>query len=276
MEMDNPLMPYLEEYKKRMKARRLAEATQKLTVITILDLIRMIFDGPFDSALERIHEYLGCLKPSTHSRKVIQFRSFLRLCPEPYRSLASDHQMPIPRIPQKKLDLITQEEFTKLLAELQKTRHGYRNTLIVLLAIQMGLRSAEILSLTPESIQGSWLKIKRKGSNEQLLPLSAPLQGRIYRYIQMINPNPTDRLFPITPLNFRYILNAAAKKAGIKKKVHPHILRHSFATQMVMNGVALPCLKEFLGHSNIQTTERYLHITAQHLKDQESKMPYQF
>jgi site-specific recombinase XerC len=124
-----------------------------------------------------------------------------------------------------------------------------------------------------------FIKVIGKGNKERLVPIGASALKYIQIYIETIrahiipNKNAEDILFlnrrggKLSRVMIFYIIKELAKKAGIQKNIHPHTLRHSFATHLVEGGANLRAVQEMLGHENITTTEIYTHLDRNFLKE---------
>lgn len=228
-----------------------------------------------DDASTLIQNHLAELKPSTATRKIVIWKGFLKTLPEPHKSLLSDLRMP--RIRKKQPNFLTEQEAFLLEQACYRSEDQLRDRLFVAFGLQLGLRLSEILKLKFKDVEGDWLRIIRKGEKEQRLPLSPSLQSLLRQWSDEIIAKPSDWIFPglirgtqrepLTPRAGQILLRRLAKVAGIDKRVSPHTLRHSFATRLASQGVNLAALKELLGHESLLTTERYLHVTPEHLRD---------
>lgn len=142
-----------------------------------------------------------------------------------------------------------------------------------------GLRAGELAGLDRDRLHGD-LAVARvigKGNKERIVPIGRPALEAVGRYQQDLRPKllrdnrPTDRLFlsrnggPITRVVVWQIVARHARRAGLAN-VHPHTLRHSFATHLLAGGADLRVVQELLGHSNIQTTQIYTHVDSGRLK----------
>jgi integrase/recombinase XerD len=116
-----------------------------------------------------------------------------------------------------------------------------------------------------------------KGRKDRDVMLSPRLLSELRDYYRQANPKPKTYLFPgkgphsngDVPIDSRSIFNAvqqAAKRAGLDKRVHPHTLRHCFATHLLESGADLHTIQLLLGHADLTTTSRYLHLSERHLK----------
>jgi len=123
---------------------------------------------------------------------------------------------------------------------------------------ESGCRIAELLSLEVSGIHGDKFTVMGKGSRPRLCFMSTETAWYLKSYIDLMNIK--DRIFTKSKMHYQTVLRQAGDRAGVKG-VHPHLLRHSFATTMLQNGSNIMVIKELLGHQQVQTTQRYLHIT---------------
>lgn len=138
-----------------------------------------------------------------------------------------------------------------------------------------GLRISELVELTISDIDSKNMLLhvrQGKGGKDRLVQLSVELLGILRGYYRSCYVKPDKWLFPgrgndkmHTSTVQRYI-HRLAEKAGIDKKITPHTFRHSFATHLLEDGTDLRTIQALLGHADIQTTEKYLHIAAHHIR----------
>jgi integrase/recombinase XerD len=173
-------------------------------------------------------------------------------------------RIPLPRY-EKKLPVILSKEEVKALLEAPRNL-GHRAILATMYG--GGLRVSEVSNLKVGDIDGArkviWIR-GGKGNKDRQVMLSAPLREVLAAYFRW--KRPTDWFFPgekpgrpIAPPTIFHACRNAARKAGIAKPVHPHSLRHAFATHLLEDGVNLLVIRDLLGHRNLKTTERYLHV----------------
>ena len=169
-------------------------------------------------------------------------------------------------IKEKKLPyVLSRKEALKLIHVLPNVKH---RTLLAL-AYATGLRRSELLDLKPEHIDGDQHHLRvvaGKGHKQRLVPVSDIILTMLRDYYKLYRP--TTYLFEgqqsgqkYSETSFANITKRAARVAGIKKQVSPHILRHSFASHMLENGVTLKKLQLMLGHNSMRTTTIYPHVT---------------
>jgi integrase/recombinase XerD len=173
-------------------------------------------------------------------------------------------RIPLPRY-EKKLPVILSKEEVKALLEAPRNL-GHRAILATMYG--GGLRVSEVSNLKVGDIDGArkviWIR-GGKGNKDRQVMLSAPLREVLAAYFRW--KRPTDWFFPgakpgcpiACPTVFHACRNAA-RKAGIAKSVHPHSLRHAFATHLLEDGVNLLVIRDLLGHKNLKTTAAYLHV----------------
>jgi len=173
--------------------------------------------------------------------------------------------------PQKKRILptvLSPEEIAKMITNTKNLKHRC----IISLLYSAGLRRQELLSLKLTDIDGKRCVIlikDAKGGKDRLTSLSLVLLEQLRRYWK--ENQPKTYLFegkvnmPYSPTSVANIVKKAAYLSGIKKKVTPHVLRHSFATHLLENGTDLRVIQTLLGHSSLKTTEIYTHVAQNHI-----------
>ncbi len=249
------------------EGRRLLPSTLRIYDLELDRLIELIQEPEAKTLANELKKYAS----TTAARKLVIWRAFLKTCPAPWRELAEAIENP--KIRSKLPRFLDEEEIFRLEAACYRSKSSSRDRLFLALGLQLGLRVTEILQLRFQDFQGEWIRVLRKGAQEQRLPLTTSLQSLVHFWKKDRTAQSADYLFegrsggPMSVRNAQKLLQKLCKLAGLKAKIHPHALRHSFATRMAANGASLVALKEFLGHKRMTTTERYLHVTPQHLKD---------
>lgn len=152
-----------------------------------------------------------------------------------------------------------------------------RNGAMVALMARGGLRISEVLGLQVEDVEvnarSGWVLVRRgKGVKERRVPLSAEARRALREYLE-VRPRRPGPLFlsrtfqPLTPRDVERLVGEAARRAGIEKRVTPHVLRHTFATRFLRSGGDLATLQAILGHASLATTARYLHPDAGRMQE---------
>ena len=161
-------------------------------------------------------------------------------------------------------DVLSKEEIKRILDVAAKDLRFFCMFSILYSA---GLRISELLELKPGDINESrnLIRVRQgKGKKDRYTLLSRPLMKKLAEYNRLYKPQVW--LFerrpgePFTESIVSKRLKAAAQEAGITKRIYPHLLRHSFATHLLEQGTDIKIVKELMGHNNIKTTERYVHI----------------
>ena len=190
------------------------------------------------------------------------------------------------KIPRKLPNYLTEEEINNLLDIKLETQYDYRNKAMLELLYATGLRISELINLKINDIDYNecFLRVFGKGKKERIVPIGdialkyLSIYTNKYRN-EILGNTISDYLFisnakkNITRQGFFKILKKESSRAGIKKIVSPHVLRHSFATHLLSNGADLRIIQELLGHENIITTEIYAHLINEKLKDDYSNHP---
>lgn len=149
-----------------------------------------------------------------------------------------------------------------------------RNKLILTLLYSTGLRISELIKLKIADIDETdrTIRIRGKGEKDRIVIFDNDTLDLIHEYLdkrgsdnELLFINQKDHM--LTPRYVQFMIKDYAKKAGITKKVTPHILRHSFATHLLKNGVDIRAIQQLLGHSNLNTTQIYTSVDMNTLKD---------
>jgi integrase/recombinase XerC len=154
-----------------------------------------------------------------------------------------------------------------------------RDKALILAMYSAGLRISETASLSLKNMESdfSGARITGKGNKERQVFFSEEAQEALLAYLparqkRVKAERPTDRLFislkgaPISVPGLRWIISKYAERSGLEKSIHPHSLRHSFATHLVKSGCDIRVVQELLGHASISTTQRYTHVNMEHLR----------
>jgi integrase/recombinase XerD len=180
----------------------------------------------------------------------------------------------------KETEFLTEEEAQAILrVPDRRTLQGKRDYAILLTLLTTGLRKAEICSLKVEDLKTyrnqAVIDIIGKGKRFRRIPLKAETLLTIKDYLKATGngTEPTHPLFQtlgkhgpyeekdLTPKAVDCLIKSVSKKALIQKRIHPHVIRHTFATTLLDNGNDLRTVQALMGHSHIRTTEAYLHST---------------
>ena len=177
-------------------------------------------------------------------------------------------------------DVLTREEVSRLLdAPESRGWMGVRDSAILEVMYAAGLRVSEVgdLRKTSVNLEAGFVKCSGKGGKERIVPLGKLAEKAVSRYLKSVRPKlagkgADDHLFlsrlgrKISRQSIWKIIKKYAGKAGIKKHITPHTLRHSFATHLLEGGAELRGVQEMLGHADISTTQVYTHVNKEKLK----------
>lgn len=164
-------------------------------------------------------------------------------------------------------EVLSKNEIKRILDQLSNIKHHC----MISLVYSAGLRRSELLNLTPKDINSEMMSVRimGKGKKCRYSLLSPKLLEELRRYFREYRPKKW--LFegetpgqPYSASALVKVLKEAARRAGIKHRVHVHMLRHSFATHLLEQGTDLHTIQELLGHNDIKTTAIYLHVSSAH------------
>ncbi len=248
------------------------------------EFLKKIDEDPIEIDKKDIFNYLVFLskkklKPASLRRKISALRSFYKfLIREELIENDPTIDLTLPKKDKVLPDVISVEEIEKLINIIpEKGFKGKRDKALIELLYSSGLRVSEIINLKINEIdlKNGYLKCFGKGSKERIVPFGSFAKDLLIEYIEERDKNNinSDLLFvtkkgkKIVRQEINNILNRYAKKSKLKKKIHPHMLRHSFATHLLERGADLRSVQELLGHVDISTTQIYTHLTKEHLRE---------
>ncbi len=176
--------------------------------------------------------------------------------------------------------ILSKREVESLLDITLNNKFDYRNKAMLELMYSTGIRISELINIKIFDVdfENRYLKVIGKGNKERVIPLSNIGIEYLKIYINnyrnsFLKERTSDFLFlnttgnKLTRQGFFLILSNIAKIKGIKTKLSPHTIRHSFATHLLDNGADLRSIQELLGHASISTTQIYTHVSNKHLRD---------
>lgn len=245
----------------------------------------------FRLKLNRLEDERGDgLQAITQAYHLVALRGFLKYLAQRGIESLEPSLVELPHVVRKQVTFLQYDEVERLLAEIDtETETGLRDRAIIELLFSGGLRVSELTKLNRDSINLSRREfiVRGKGNKDRPIFISEAAADWVGRYLD----KRTDTLVSLflnnsrnlqavdtsgdyrrlTPRSVERIVQKYAKLAGITKHVSPHTLRHSFATDLLMNGADLRSVQAMLGHSDISTTQIYTHVTDPHLKEVHEK-----
>ncbi|HVM76802.1 MAG TPA: site-specific tyrosine recombinase/integron integrase [Candidatus Paceibacterota bacterium] len=219
------------------------------------------------------------LKKLTQSYYVIAIRNFLKyLAKRDVKSLAAE-KIELPKTPSRQIEVLEYGDLERLLvAPKGNDLRSLRDKAILETFFSTGLRLAELCSLSRYiDLKRGEVTVRGKGDKLRVVFISDSAREAIKKYMDK-RGDAEEKLFvsldkagtvigPVIPRAVERMIERRAREAGIAKRIHPHQLRHSFATDLLVNGADLRSVQELLGHSNISTTQIYTHLTNKELRE---------
>ncbi len=239
----------------------------------------------------RPHENLSIKTQNYH---IIALRAFLKFCTRNDWNVLAPEKVSLAKIPQRQVDYLTREELERLFKTVDDGKiTGLRNRAILEMLYSTGLRISELTALSRQNVdlERGEFGIRGKGGKTRIVFMSDRAKQWLKEYLDARDDN-FDPLFlnhrrsrkkkkgdvdlkgehrRLTDYTIQEIVRLNAYKAGITKPVTPHTIRHSFATELLLNGADIRSVQELLGHSSITTTQIYTHITNKKLKEVHQK-----
>ena len=231
-----------------------------------------------------VSEYLSGLnlKNKSYNRKITTLTMF-------YKYLSKekiDYKLNVEKLYHVKNEkvyprIITFDDIKKMIEVQSDNLSGQRNKVIIMLLYITGLRVSELVNLTYSDInlKDGYIRCVGKGNKEKIVEVGDLLGVTLGNYNNVVRPKILNGLIsnylfvgaegePLTRQTIYDIINSSASKANIKLNVTPHTLRHCFATHMLENGADLRSVQEMLGHADIKTTQIYLNIQNETIKNE--------
>ncbi len=255
--------------------------------------------------LNRFHDRFGAtLQKNTQNYHLIALRSFLKYLNRQDIKTLSAEKVELGKMPERQVDFLEGSDLERLLeaplasSKIQNTNHNpplvsLRDKAILEMLFSTGLRVSELAGLkkTDVNIKKGEFTVRGKGSKLRIIFLSQQARYWLSKYmearadiepwifirhdraagkqkdIKMAGKKRIEEGSFLTPRSVQRIVEKYARAAGITKNITPHTLRHSFATDLLLNGADIRSVQSMLGHASITTTQIYTHITNQQLRD---------
>lgn len=228
-----------------------------------------------------VRSYLGLMTEKKLSRKSIArklaaLRSFFKfLCREEIIAQNPVQKIHTPKLGKSLPRFLFHEHMEKLLvaADLD-TKNGIRDQLIIELLYGSGLRVSELVSLNRDNLDlhNGLLRVAGRGRKERIVPLTDAAVEAIHAYLELRHDQEPALILNyqdtrLTARSVRRILDKLEKKASLNQHIHPHMLRHTFATHLLDGGADIRSVQELLGHKKLSSTQIYTHLTREKLRD---------
>ncbi|HSA60008.1 MAG TPA: site-specific tyrosine recombinase XerD [bacterium] len=295
--MEEPLQRYLDFLKVEKGLSKNSLAAYGTDLNGFLEFLRRRRKTSWgDVAPQDILEHVmkladGALKARSLARHLIAIRGLYKfLLKEGDVSKNPTALVELPKAGRKLPNFLTLDEVDRVLsashARAQEGPEGLRNDAMLELLYATGLRVSELVHLTVDDLHldRGFLKTMGKGSKERIVPIGRSAIQSIQLYLATAREThrkgrSTQALFltrlgrGMTRQMFWKLLKDLSRRAGIRKDLSPHVLRHSFATHLVQRGADLRSVQAMLGHADISTTQIYTHLNLSHLKIVAAKHP---
>lgn len=221
----------------------------------------------------------------TQSYHLIALRGFLKYLSERDIASLSPEKIKLPKVSRKQVTFLHYDEVERLLAQISiEDEVGLRDRAIIELLFSSGLRVSELANLNRDHINTKRREfmVRGKGQKDRPIFIGKAAASRIEDYLaaRLDNLPPLFLSYSrnniagtsgdyrrLTARSIQRMVTKYARLAGITKHVSPHTMRHSFATDLLMNGADIRSVQSMLGHSNISTTQVYTHVTDEHLRE---------
>lgn len=222
--------------------------------------------------------YKNGLKKSTIARKISAIRAFyVFLIQRDYVTHNPFDHLPLPKQDKYLPTFFYENEIEQLFSSIDENNKMYTRDLAILeLLYGTGMRASELLGISKHSIDftGQVIRVLGKGNKERIIPFNDRAHFALEEYLETFHSKiPAHGSIwlnykgdVLTDRGLRYILNQLVKKSALNFHLHPHKLRHTFATHLLNNGADLRAVQELLGHESLSTTQKYTHVSRENLR----------
>jgi site-specific recombinase XerD len=227
----------------------------------------------------------GELATITQSYHLIALRGFLGYLSRRDIPTLAPNKIVLPKVSRKQVTFLHYDEVERLISGIDiSSEAGLRDRAIVELLFSSGLRVSELINLNRDHVNTKRREfmVRGKGQKDRPVFISEAAAGWVDHYLDIrddtlaplfisysknVEPNTTGDYRRLTARSVQRMVSKYARLAGITKHVSPHTMRHSFATDLLMNGADIRSVQSMLGHSSISTTQVYTHVTDEHLRE---------
>ena len=244
------------------------------------EFVKMDFDKVKYDDIRDYLEYLNLKKEKSTSvsRKISSLKSFYKFLYKNDYMDKKDYPLVKVTYPKKEKKLpkfLYYNDLLEIINESSKDKDGVRDRLIIEMLYATGVRVSELVNIKLNDIDfnNKRIIVCGKGNKERIVYYGDYAEEVLNKYLKTHVRKNNNYLFlnskgeQITDGGIRYIIDNIMKKLSIKTHVTPHVLRHTFATDMLNNGCDIKIVQELLGHSSLKATEIYTHVTNEHLKE---------
>jgi len=202
----------------------------------------------------------------TLNRKLSAINAFFTFC---FRSefVAEQQKLKLAKIPKNLPKFLTYKQIQDGVQSIDQSEWmGQRDAALIIFLYATGMRISECLNMRLEDIEGTWLRVRHgKGDKERLIPIAKEALTLLQRYLNAVPFDTQDIWFNYKGQSLSRI--SAFKITRKYLGISPHVLRHSYATALILGGADLRVVQELLGHASLLTTQVYTHIQKQNLQD---------
>ena len=238
--------------------------------------LRKVNDKDIRSYLEELNKQNE--KPTSIRRKISTLKSFYKYL---YKNNYIDkkdyplNKTVYPKVEKRLPKFIYYNDLLEILDESTRDKDGIRDRLIIEMLYATGVRVSELVNIKYNDIDFNNRRIRvcGKGNKERIVYYGEYAEEVLKEYMNTHIKNDNGYVFinskggQLTTRGVRYIIDNIMNRLSVKVHVTPHVLRHTFATDMLNNGCDIKVVQELLGHASLQTTEVYTHVTNERLKE---------
>ncbi|MEM5879035.1 MAG: tyrosine-type recombinase/integrase [Candidatus Aenigmatarchaeota archaeon] len=267
-------MDALQKLENEIKLRGFSERTLKMYLFYNQKFLEFVKKNPEDVNEDDVKAFIAKkMEEGASAKSIVLIKAALKFFYDEVlkRGIVTFKS---PKVPKKLPTVLTKEEVKKMIDSIENEKHG----LIVMMLYSSGLRLSELVNLKVGDLELNerigWVRTG-KGEKDRMFILSEKVVEKIKSFVEGRNSEEyvfSGRGEKISPRTIQKIVTNAVKKAGINKKVSPHTLRHSFATHLLEAGENIRKIQELLGHSSLNTTQVYTHISREELKKVKSPL----